>query len=86
MLPELPSDIVRKIFAYNIQRNVDRYDVDSATLYNIRPNPIATYQFLLQFNDEFRAAAAIRETYGYLPEEIYDEVYAPLESNYFYFV
>lgn len=77
MLPELPQDIVRKIFAYNIQRYADQYDINIARLYNVIPEPLGTWQFLRPFSDEFRVLGIIYETYGYCPDEIREEIFGP---------
>ena len=46
MLTYLPPEIVRKIFAYNIERDIDRYSTGIAKMYNIRIIP-NNFQFTL---------------------------------------
>lgn len=46
MLPELPDDIVRSIYYLTFDRYVDQYYDDIAKIYNVRPTPAGTYDFL----------------------------------------
>lgn len=68
VLPDLPQEIVRKIFAYNILRNINNYYSDIAALYNVSPTPFGTYQFLRQFSTHSTAIMMIYCSYGYCPD------------------
>ena len=50
LLPDLPTELVRKIFAYNIPRCIDKHDPDIARMYNIRPDIRGTFMFLSALN------------------------------------
>ena len=71
MVPDLPQEIVRKIFRYNIPRNMDTYDVEIAKLYNIVPCIQGTLSFLQPLSTElqrWRMAYSI-----YYPELSFNE-------------
>ena len=63
MIPDLPHEIVRKIFRYNIPRIMDTYDVEIAKLYNILPCIQGSLQFLRPFSDEVSMYKAVFGTH-----------------------
>lgn len=75
VLPYLPPEIVRKIYAYNIPRHMDQYDPQIARMYNINPRPVGSYTFLCQFMDHESAMKLTLHSYGLTSDfDLFDQI------------